>query len=408
MLKKYFLNHRKRNFSTASIWIKGGSDMDSISKKGINKILCSLLVRGCEGFDNFLLSEYIESYGAELNQEVFEDGVLISIKSLNEHFNKLLPLINLIINKPILSEIEFLKVKKSSIDLIKKEKENPFNICFEKWRKIVYSNHPYAFNTIGEPNDVSKITYEDVVNEFKNFEIREKYLISNNTELNGENIERLEKKFLKKDLGSINHDLNTINNRFDYIKNDSNQTIIMMGNQTCSRRSSAYFPLKLLESYLSYGMSSALFKLFREKNGITYDLGVYYPVRSGNAPFLVYLSVSNKNALFAFELLLSLWKNLLLNPLIDSDIFLAKEKLKGSFLLSNQSLDEILQQKIQLISYGVSPISEQDFNSKIDEISSLEVFRLTKKYFSKPFLSISGNKKICLEISTVWKKSFLN
>ena len=128
MLKRYFLNNKKRNFSTASIWIKGGSDMDSTGKKGINKILCSLLTRGCEGFNNFSLSEYIESYGAELNQEVFEDGISISIKSLNEHFCKLLPIFELIINKPLLSEIEFQKVKKSSIDLIKKEKENPFNI----------------------------------------------------------------------------------------------------------------------------------------------------------------------------------------------------------------------------------------------------------------------------------------
>jgi len=149
MLKKYFLNNKKRNFSIASIWIKGGSDMDSTGKKGINKILCSLLTRGCEGFNNFTLSEYIESYGAELNQEIFEDGISISIKSLNEHFSKLFPLLDSIINKPILSETEFKKVKKSSIDLIKKDKENPFNICFEKWRKIVYSNHPYAFNTIG-------------------------------------------------------------------------------------------------------------------------------------------------------------------------------------------------------------------------------------------------------------------
>ena len=53
MLKRYFLNNKKRNFSTASIWIKGGSDVDSIGKKGINKILSSLLTRGCEGFNNF-------------------------------------------------------------------------------------------------------------------------------------------------------------------------------------------------------------------------------------------------------------------------------------------------------------------------------------------------------------------
>ena len=405
MLKRYYLNHKKRNFSTASIWIKGGSDMDDVSKKGLNKILCSLITRGCEGFDNFVLSEYIESHGAELNQEVFEDGISISIKSLNEHFSKLLPLLELMINKPILSEIEFKKVKKSSINFIKREKENPFNICFEKWRKIVYSIHPYAFSTVGDENNVSKITYEDVLCEFRKFKCREKYLISNNSEVNGENLGTLEKETLKEKSNPINYSLGSID-RFDYTNNDSNQTIIMIGNQTCSRRSSEYLPLKVLESYLSYGMSAALFKLFREKHGITYDLGVYYPIRSGNAPFLIYLSVSNEQAIFAFELLSTLWKNLLFNPLTDAEIFLAKEKLKGSFLLGNQSLDEILQRKIQLISYGISPISEINLNLKIKEISSLDILKLTKKYFSKPFLSISGNEKICLEISNRWKKNF--
>jgi predicted Zn-dependent peptidase len=180
----------------------------------------------------------------------------------------------------------------------------------------------------------------------------------------------------------------------------------MMGDQTCSRRSSEYFTLKVLESYLSYGMSATLFKLFREKHGITYDLGVYYPIRNGNAPFLIYLSVSNEQALFAFELLSTLWKNLLFNPLTDAEIFLAKEKLKGSFLFGNQSLDEILQRKIQLISYSMNPISKEDCNLQIDEISSLDILKLTNKFFSKPFLSISGNKKICLEISSKWKKNF--
>ncbi len=405
MLKKYYLNIKKRNFSTASIWIKGGSDMDSTGKKGINKILCSLLTRGCEGFNNFTLSEYIESYGAELSQEIFEDGISISIKSLNEHFTKLYPLLDLIINKPILLEIEFQKVKKSSINYIKKDKENPFNICFENWRRIVYSNHPYAFNTNGNAKDLSKITYEDVLLEFKNFKSRDRYLISNNLGINGVSIETLGEKTLEEKSITINHDLSP-NSRFDFNNNDSNQTIIMMGDQTCSRKSSEYLPLKVLESYLSYGMSAALFKLFREKHGITYDLGVYYPIRSGNAPFLIYLSVSNKQALFAFELLSTLWKNLLFNPLTEAEILLAKEKLKGSFLLSSQSLDEILQRKIQLISYGITPISEIDLNSKIKEITSLDILKLTKKYFSKPFLSISGNKKICLEISNRWEKNF--
>ena len=121
MLKRYFLNHKKRNFSNASIWIKGGSDMDSTNKKGINKILSSLLTRGCEGFDNLVLSEYVESFGGELSQDIFEDGILISIKSLNEHFNKLLPLLDQIINEPLLLKSQFQQVKKTTINSLKKD-----------------------------------------------------------------------------------------------------------------------------------------------------------------------------------------------------------------------------------------------------------------------------------------------
>ena len=114
------------------LWIIGGSNNDSQGKKGINQILSSMLSRGCEGFNNFEFSEFIYSHGAELNQEIYEDGILITLKSLDEHFHKLSPLIDLMIHKPKLSEDQFQNVKKSTIYAIKKERENPFNIVYEK------------------------------------------------------------------------------------------------------------------------------------------------------------------------------------------------------------------------------------------------------------------------------------
>ena len=405
MIKRYFDAGIKRNFSIATIWINGGGDMDSNEKKGINHILCSLLTRGCEGFDNLEFSNLIESYGAELNHEVFEDGILISIKTLNAHFNKLFPLLNLMINKPKLSEIQFEIVKKSTLNLIRKDKENPFNICFEKWRKIVYSKHPYAFNSFGYEKDVSNILYGDILSEYEKFIKREKNLISNNSEINGDSFESIQQKNFKDYSNLENYNLNK-ELRFISSYCESNQIIIMLGNQTCSFKSSGYLPLKVLESHLAYGMSSVLFKLFREKNGITYDVGVFNPIRKGNAPFLVYLSVSNKNALLAFGILASLWKELLFSLIDKEKIFIAKQKLKSSFLIRNQSLDEILQRKIKLISYGVSPDSYNDYLSKIEAVNREDIRLLIKKYFSEPFLSINGDKKICLEIKNQWMNIF--
>ena len=409
MTKAHYETKISRNFSIAMVWINGGSNMDIEEKKGINQILCSLLTRGCKGFENLAFSEYVDSYGAELNLETLEDGIIISLKSLDEHFNKLLPLINLIINEPTLSDNQFQNVKKSTINTLKKDRENPFNITFEKWRKIVYLKHSYAFNSSGYEEDILKITHNDILSEYENFKNRNKYLISNNLKIKNKSFDLLNQNI---DQNKITHNVESKNynnnpnllNRFVSTYQKSNQIILMLGNQTCPLSSHEYLPLKILESHLSYGMSSVLFKLFRERNGLTYEVGVYNPCRKENSPFLIYFSVSNKNALLAFEILSELWVQLLSSLITDQDINLAKVKLKSSFLSANQTLDEILQRKIQYIGYNLKP--DFDYLTRIKEICAEDILKVTRKYLTKPFLSIYGDKKICNEINKLWIKNF--
>ena len=348
MTKAHYETKMSRTFSIAMVWINGGSNLDGTGKKGINQMLCSLLSRGCKGFNNLEFSEYINSHGAELNLETLEDGMLISLKSLDEHFYKLFPLLDLIINNPLLLDSQLQNLKKSIINSLKKEKENPFNIAFEKWRKIVYLNHPYAYNSNGYEEDISKITHNDILTEYEKFRNRNKYFISNNLKIKNINFDVSNQKIFK-DKPNTNQLEFYNSNRYVSTHQKLNQIIIMIGNQTCPQTSSEYLPLKVLESHLSYGMSSVLFKLFREKNGLTYDVGVFNPFRKENSPFLIYLSVSNKNALLAFEILSELWRKLLSSSIIEKDIYLAKIKLKSSFLISSQTLNEILHRKIQYI-----------------------------------------------------------
>ena len=152
----YYLNYNS-NIKVASVWISGGSNKDSKDKKGINQILSSLLLRGCEGYDNFKLSDYIDSYGADLNCETFEDGILINIKSINLYFKDVYPILKLIIEKPILSKDQFKICKINTNNYIKKSIENPFIKAFENWKKLVYKNHPYAYDTIGYTNNINNI-----------------------------------------------------------------------------------------------------------------------------------------------------------------------------------------------------------------------------------------------------------
>ena len=44
--------------------------------------------------------------------------------------------------------------------------------------------------------------------------------------------------------------------------------------------------------------------------------------------------------------------------------------------------------------------------NKINDINSADILRITKKYLSKPFLSICGDEKICNKINQLWIKNF--
>ena len=403
-IKKYFFSY-KSEISIANIWINGGSDFDKKNKKGTNHLLCALINRSCKGFDNFSFSEYINSYGAELNHEVYEDGIFFTLKTLKKFFKRLYPLLINIVEEPNLNEKDFCICKNFTINNINKSKENLFHIVYENWRKIVYINHPYSFNSEGYINDIKNITYKDIKEEYKNFQLRKKFLLSNfkvDNMLELNSIKNYNNNILNK-----YQNIQTANNtRFVSKFIESKQIILTLGNQTCSYASKDYLALKILESHLSFGMSSLLFKIFREKNSLTYDVGIYNPVRKSSAPFLIYISASIKNSYLALKLLLRLWKSLSKIPLTSDELKLAKIKLNATLLNSYQTLEEITLRKIQLLGFGINPLYDQQLSEMIKKINSEDIIIASSKYLANPYLSVVGDEKTCKKLEKTWLKTF--
>ena len=404
IMKSYYLK-LNNNISLANIWIDGGTSLDKKDKKGINQILCRLLTRGCNKYDNFEFSNFLDSYGAELNFEAFEDGITICLKSLSEYFDKLFPLLNLLIEEPNLYEKEFIYCQKESLNNLIKSKENPFNVAFNNLKKILYLEHPYAFNCLGDVESIKLIKYKDILNEYKSLKKRKKYLLTNNAKYNFLNLKEIKPNNSDEDLNKLHSKLLIKNNYIEHYSN-SNQVIIIMGSQTCPNNYKDSLALKILESYLSYGMSSLLFKVFREKNGLTYDSGVFYPSSKFNAPFLMYLSVSERNASLTLNLLLSMWNDLLSKKISEDELSLAKLKLNRSFLHHFRTCEEIIFRKVRLLSLGMDPFYDEKAKDLIEEIPSEEILAVTKKYLNYPCISVSGRKNICKYLREIWEKKY--
>tara|TARA_Y100001978_G_C23687229_1_gene432639 strand:+ start:1079 stop:2296 length:1218 start_codon:yes stop_codon:yes gene_type:complete len=405
-MENYYKEH-KGNIKVASIWISGGSDRDSNQKKGINQILSSLLIRGCDNLDNFKLSNFINSYGADLNCETFEDGILLSIKSIDIYFSKVFPILKFIIDKPILSNKQFNICKENIINHIKRSKENPLNIAFDNWRKIVYKNHVYANDPNGYIRDINYINHCDILEEYNNFKKRKKILLSNYFYKNIDNINSFTyNKLFDKNLTENNSFCSDSDKNFRVHYQNINQVIMVIGNKTCSCKNNDFINLKILESYLAFGMSSKLFKIFREQNGLTYDAGVFNPLRKSSAPFIIYLSSSSNNYLKAFNHLLNLWVQITSKIISEEDLNLAKIKLKTVMSLSSQTTEDIINRKVQLMGLNTNPYLDEKFLEKISKVESNEILKTAQKYLKKPSLSICGKEIYCNQIEKIWQNNF--
>ena len=403
-MKSYYIQ-LNNNISVANIWIDGGTSLDKKDKKGINQILCSLLTRGCKKYNNYEFSDFLDSYGAELNVEASEDGISICLKSLSEYFDKLFPLLNYLIEEPNLYEKDFIYCKKESLNNLIKSKESPFNIAFNNFKKILYVDHPYSFNSSGEEKSINLIKHYDILNEFKTLKKRNKYLLTNNWKNDFINLNDIKVNHCDMDVNKIQSKLLIKNNYIEHYSN-LNQTIIIIGSQTCPYNFKDSLYLKILESYLSYGMSSLLFKIFRENNGLTYDSGVFYPTRKFSAPFMIYLSISEINSSLTMNLLLSLWNDLLTKEIPKNQLSLAKLKLRSSFLHSYRTCEEITFRKVRLLSLDMDPFYDEKVKDYLKEVTSEQVLTVSKKYLSFPCISILGSKKVCNNLKKIWKNKF--
>ncbi len=153
-------------------------------------------------------------------------------------------------------------------------------------------------------------------------------------------------------------------------------------------------------------MSSLLFKVFRENNGLTYDSGVFYPSRKFNAPFLVYLSVSESNASLTLNLLLSIWSDLLSKKISEEELSLAKLKLNRSFLHHFRTCEDIIFRKVRLLSLEMDPFYDEKAKYLIEAITSKEVLKITRKYLNNPCISVSGSKHVCEYLRKIWERKY--
>ena len=407
-----------KNIMAAKLWIEEGSRADPKDKKGIHQILCSTMLRGCGPYNNKQIAEIVESSGAILNCDTYEDGLLISLKCIESDALKLLPLIGWMITQPSL-EIDQIELEKDlTINAIKRQKESTYQQAFDGWRKMIYENGPYGHDPLGSINDINQIKRDHIISISNSLVHRNKNLvITGNFPINIESyikdsnaFKEINKVILNKKIKNINitkfGNLNRQKTNITTRSINTNQVILLLGKATIRYNNDADILLRLISCYLGYGMSSLLFKVLREKYGVVYEAGIYHPIREAQTPFVMHASTTEDKAMLTLKLLKECWEKVIDTEISSEELDLLKIKYRGQIAHSLQSISQRAEHKAHMRGIGLSKDHDKEIIIRLETISSKEIKEAANLYLKKPSLSVCSNKEVNQKISKSWNSSF--
>ena len=385
-------------------FIPAGSRWETSEQAGLAQLLTSVLMKGTERLSALEIADRVESVGAGLGADTTTDYIKLSLKTVKSDLVDIFKLAGEILRTPSFPAAQIELERKLILQAIKSQTEQPFNNAYRQLRTALYGEHPYARSTLGTATTMGQITRQDLVDYHQTHIRPDRLIISLAGRITpAEAIDLVTEVFGDWQIPEIAPPLLTAQSvtttpQYQVEQQSTQQAIVMLGylapaihDPDCiapAIHDPDCIALKLIDSYLSNGMSSRLFVELREKRGLAYDVSAFYPTRLDTSHFAVYMGTAASNTQIAVSGLRAEVDRLCLEPLSAAELQTTKDKLLGQYALGKQTNGQLAQTYGWYELLGLSVDFDQQFSTAIGQLTSTGLQTVAEKYLSEPYVSI--------------------
>jgi len=397
----------------AKLLLPWGSACDAPGERGSHQLLAACLSRGCGPLDPLQLADRVEGRGAGLRSDAHEDGLMISLRCTVEDVDDLLPLLGWMVTEPHLPLDQFELERSLSLQALQRQREDPFQIGIESWRKLVYRDSGYGHDPLGVSADLENLAPERLRELSLRLPQGPAVLVLAGCwpdELNGElnelsgfrNWPASQSTETPQDPvfdWSSDNDVTLVSTAME-----TEQVVLNLGQACCHHGHADDLALRLLQSHLGSGMSSLLFQRLREEHGVAYDVGAYLPARAGAAPFLLHASSSADRAELALTLLLDSWRELSERELTTAEMDLARAKYRGQMAHASQTASQRADRSAQLHGLGLADDHDQRCLGRVETLTPKHLREAAERWLKQPRLSLCGPPSTLSRLESLWER----
>lgn len=371
-----------------------GTIAESRERAGLSHLTAAVITKGTENLSALDIAEKVESIGAGLGADTSTDYFSLSLKTVSADFPSMLRLLGEIMRSPTFPESEVELERKLTIQGIRSQQEQPFNVGFNQLREQIYGRHPYGVSVLGTEASVAELTRRDLQQYRQTYFRPDNLVIS----LAGRITQSQAVKLISEVFGDwkapeialpqTKLELLKVNPTTAEIIQETQQSIVMLGYLGTTVKNADYATLKLISTYLGNGLSSRLFVELREKRGLAYDVSAFYPTRIEPAPFITYMGTAPTNTEIAIEGLSTEVSRLSEVMLDENELQGAKNKLLGQYALGKQTNGEIAQIYGWYETLGLGVEFDRFFQEQISQVTPQMIQEVAHRYLRQPYISL--------------------
>lgn len=375
-------------------FMPAGSRWENPAQAGLVQLLASVLTKGTERLSAMEIADRVESVGAGLGIETTTDYLKFSLKTVKSDLVDIFKLAGEILRTPSFPAAQIELGRKLILQAIKSQTEQPFNNAYRQLRTALYGEHAYARSTLGTAATMGQISRQDLVDYHQTHIRPDRLIISLAGRITPqEAIDLVTQVFGDWEIPTtepptLTSQPVTTTPQYQVEHQSTQQAIVMLGYLAPPIHDPDCIALKLIDSYLSNGMSSRLFVELREKRGLAYDVSSFYPTRLDTSHFAVYMGTAASNTQIAVSGMRAEVDRLCLETLSDLELQAAKDKLLGQYALGKQTNGQLAQTYGWYELLGLSVDFDEQFSTAIQQLTSAQLQTAANKYFTAPYISI--------------------
>jgi predicted Zn-dependent peptidase len=324
-------------------WIDVGSRDERESTNGISHFLEHMVFKGTRRFTAQGIARSLESVGGYLNAFTTKEHTCFYARSLDTYLPTAIDVLSELVLHPVFDPKEMVKEKRVILEELKNIEDDPDDLIHDYLDKSVYQRHPLGYPIIGTAENINQFSKSDLVRYTEAYYIPERIVVAAAGNLRHDDVVALVDRAFRTSRKTPSSTARLkgpkrMTSHREVFERPVTQAHICLGTLGCGAKSRQRYHLLVLNSLLGEGMSSRLFQNIREKYGFAYSVYSFANFMSDTGNFGIYIGTDDRKIDESIALIHKELAKLQRNPVGPAEIRRAKAQLKGSMMLSLESM----------------------------------------------------------------------